>query len=205
MSFAMLLTAGLQIAMGVSLAAFAGFRAFLPLLVVGVAGRLELIPLAERFEWLGGWPALVVLGSAVVVEVLADKVPMVDHLLDVVATVMRPLAGAVAMAAPLVTLDPLAALVVGVVVGGAVAGGVHVAKSQTRLLSTASTGGTANPLVSLFEDLLVLGGSVLAVLVPLIAAVAAIVVVVWLGRRIARRRARSRASRMTPAVNGPRT
>lgn len=207
MSIATLLTAGLQIAMGISLAACAGFRAFLPLLAVGLAGRMELIPLGERFGWLAGGPALLVLGTAVVAEVVADKVPVVDHFLDLVATVVRPLAGAVAMAAPLVSVDPLTALVIGAVVGGTVAGGVHVAKSQTRLLSTASTGGAANPLLSLGEDALALVGSLAAILVPAVAVVVVLAVALWVGRRLARRRRRGRGpgSPMTPAADGPTT
>ena len=72
----------LQVAMGVSLAACAGLRAFLPLLVVGAFGRLGFVPLTGAFEWLSSWPALAVFGVAVVVELAADKFPVVDHLLD---------------------------------------------------------------------------------------------------------------------------
>lgn len=200
MSIAMLMTVGLQVATGVALAASAGLRAFLPLLVVGLAGRLELIPVAERFEWLTSTAALVVLGVAVVAELVADKVPLVDHLLDLVATVVRPLAGAVAMAAPLVSFDPLATLAVGIVVGGSVAGGVHVAKSQARTVSTASTGGAANPLISLAEDVLALGWSVVAVLVPALAVVVAVAVAWWLARKLSR--GRRRPSPLSPAVDG---
>lgn len=159
----------LQVAMGVSLAACAGLRAFLPLLVVGVAGRLEIVPLAESFEWLASGPALVVLTTAVVVEAVADKVPVVDHLLDVVAILVRPVAGALVVASSLTALDPLVASVLGLVLGSTVAGGIHAVKSQTRLASTITTGGTANPLLSFIEEGVALAGSIAAVLLPLLA------------------------------------
>ena len=62
-----------QVAMGVGLAACAGLRAFLPLFVVGVAGRLDVLPLSEPFAWLASAPALTVFGAAVLTELLADK------------------------------------------------------------------------------------------------------------------------------------
>ena len=70
-----------QVAMGIGLAACAGLRAFLPMLVVAIAGYMKWVPLAGPFEWLGTAPAIVVFGVAVAVEVLADKVPLVDNVL----------------------------------------------------------------------------------------------------------------------------
>lgn len=157
-----------QIMMATGLAASAGLRAFVPLLVVGLAGRLDVIPLGERFAWLASTPALTVLAVAVLIETLADKIPVVDHALDAVATFARPVAGAIAAASPLTALDPLTALVVGVALGGAVSGGVHVAKSTLRLGSTATTGGLANPAVSAGEDLASLGGALTSLFLPFV-------------------------------------
>jgi hypothetical protein len=158
-----------QISMGVSLAACAGFRAFTPLLVIGLAGRLDLVPLAERFDWLSSNAALIALVSAVIIETLADKVPLVDHSLDVAATLVRPVAGALVVASPLTGFDPLIAMVVGIVLGSTVAGGVHLAKSKTRLASTVFTGASANPVLSVAEDAVSFGGSVLSVFLPILA------------------------------------
>jgi hypothetical protein len=190
-----------QLAAGAGLAACCGLRAFLPPLTIGLAARLGLgdlvfgpgFELHSSFAWLASTPALVVFGSAVVVEVLADKIPWVDHALDAVQTAVRPLAGALVAAASLTELDPLPAAVVGLILGGSVAGGVHVAKAKTRLLSTAGTGGLASPVLSLVEDVLALAGSVLSVLLGgvavLLLLLAAAVAGVWVLRR--RRLARS--------------
>ncbi len=167
-----------QVLAGVSLAASCGLRAFLPPFVVGLAVRLGAtevllgrpLELNPAFAWLSSTPALVVFGVAVVVELVADKVPVVDHALDLVQTLVRPLAGMLVVAANLRDLPPLPAAVIGLVLGGTIAGGVHVAKAKIRLLSTLGTGGAASPVLSGIEDLLSLVGSVLAVLAAVLAA-----------------------------------
>jgi len=158
-------------AMGVGLAASAGLRAFLPLLVVGVAGRLGYIPLADGFEWIASTPALVVFGSAVVTELLADKLPVLDHLLDVVHGAVKPLAGALVMAALVSDLTPLYATLLMVVAGGTTAGAVHLTRAQTRIASTVTTAGVGNPLLSAAEDVAALVGSIASIAIPLVAAV----------------------------------
>ena len=157
-----------QLMMGVGLAASAGLRAFLPLLVVGLAGRLEVIPLGTRFEWMASTSALTVFGLAVVVEMLGDKLPAVDHLLDVAGTLARPVAGAIAAASSLTALDPITGLVMGVILGGSVAGGVHAAKAGARLVSSGSTAGLGNPVLSVAEDIVSLWGSVLSIFIPVV-------------------------------------
>jgi len=157
-----------QLAMGISLAACAGLRAFLPLLVVGLAGKLDVIPLSGSFEWLASTPALVVFGVAVVTEVLADKIPGVDHVLDLVQVWVKPIAGTILVASVLTDLSALQTAVLGIVLGGATAGSVHLLKSKVRLLSTVTTAGLGNPLISVAEDTGVLAASVGAILVPLL-------------------------------------
>jgi hypothetical protein len=173
---------------GLSLAAVAGLRAFLPLLATGIAGRLGFLPLSDSFAWLASNPALVVFGSAALIEILADKVPVLDHALDAVGLLIKPVAGAAAVVAVTQKLDPLWAAVLGIAVGGTVAGAVQVAKAKTRLGSSALTLGHANPVLSLAEDVASLTGVVFAVLWPLAAVffVAAMVGLAWGTYRIAR-------------------
>jgi hypothetical protein len=157
-----------QVAAGIGLAACAGLRAFLPLLVVGACGRAGWLGLSGPFEWLATWPALVVFGVAVVVEILADKIPVVDHLLDVVQGVVKPAAGAALVVAVVTDLTPLQATVLGILGGGGTAAVVHVAKAKVRLLSSALTSGLGNPILSLMEDVVTGLGSVVAILAPLL-------------------------------------
>ncbi len=174
-----------QLMMGFGLAASAGLRAFLPLLVVGVAGRLELITLGERFTWMATDAALIVFAVAVVIEVVGDKIPLVDHVLDVVGTFARPIAGALVAASPITAMDSLTATVVGVIIGATVAGGVHLAKAGTRILSTGGTAGLATPLISVTEDALSFVGALVSLFLPVVtfALAFAVLYLVYRGRR----------------------
>jgi len=158
----------LQVAMGISLAACAGLRAFLPLLIVGAAGRADLLPLTRSFEWLESWPALTVFGVAVLAEFLADKFPVVDHLLDAAQTFVKPVAGTILMASVLTELTPLQATVLGLVAGGTSAGAVHLGKAKLRLASSVATAGTGNPVVSFIEDVAAVIGTLASLVVPLL-------------------------------------
>lgn len=168
----------IQVLAGLSLAACCGLRAFMPPFVVGLLTRLSAagvlpIPafeLGSAFEWLSSTPALIVFGCATLAELSADKIPAIDHLLDLLQTVIRPLTGALVFAASLGHTSPLTASVVGLLAGGSVAGGVHLMKAKVRLLSTLGTGGIASPILSLVEDLFALVGSILAVVAAVLAA-----------------------------------
>jgi hypothetical protein len=193
-----LLTLLAQIAMGFTLAACSGLRAFIPPLAVGLASRAGLIHLSGSFEWLGEGPTLAVLSVAVVFEVLGDKVPLLDHALDTAGTLLRPAAGALVGMVPL--FDAVTRLtggesslswVAGLAGGGAgaaVSVAVHLAKSQIRLGSTATTAGIANPVLSVVEDIVSLAGTVLSIFLPIIAAALLLMAVVLVARLVGRRR-----------------
>jgi Domain of unknown function (DUF4126) len=179
-----------QLAMGFALAACVGLRTFLPLLAAGLLARFGYVDLGDHFGWMEKTPALIVFGSAVAFEVLADKVPGLDHALHVVESFVKPVAGTLVAASLFTNLDPMTAVVLGLVGGGTIAGAVHVAKGTTRVASTALTGGLANPFLSIIDDVLALGGIVLAILAPIIAALIVLVLVVGAIRLLMKRRRR---------------
>jgi hypothetical protein len=187
----------LQIAMGLSLAACAGLRAFLPLLVVGVAGRMDYLPLTRSFEWLESWPALIVFGVAVAAELLADKVPVVDNFLDAVQGFAKPIAGTILVASVVTELPPLYVTVLALVLGGGAAGAVHLTKANLRVASTVTTGGVGNPVLSLVEDAGALLGSIAAIVVPVIV-VLLIALALFLMWRMLRRGGRAAARAVGP-------
>jgi hypothetical protein len=157
------------LALAIALAASAGLRAWLPLLLAGGLARLGVLDLGSSFQFLASTQALVLFGVATVIEMVGDKFPVVDHALDVVGTPLRPLAGAVLAASVLGTVtDPLTSVVLGTVVGAPSALVPHAAKSALRAASTTATGGLANPVLSLIEDAISLLTFILAVLVPLL-------------------------------------
>lgn len=182
---------GFAIFMGLALAATCGLRAFLPPLVIGVLAALGKIELAPAFAWMASPVSLLCCGTATVAESLGDKFPAVDHLLDAAGTAIKPTAAAVAAASMVQHFDPLLALCLGLITGGAAAETVHIAKAKLRLLSTAFTGTLANPVLSTVEDVAALSGVVLALLVPAIGLVVvlalALAVMLWGRRRRIRR------------------
>jgi hypothetical protein len=180
----------MQLAMGFALAATVGLRTFLPLLAAGLLARFGYVDLGDHFEWMAKTPALVVFGSAVIFEFLADKVPGLDHALHVVESFVKPVAGTLVAASLFTNLDPMTAVVLGLVGGGTIAGAVHVAKGTARAASTVMTGGLANPVLSVFDDVLAVGGIVLAILAPIVAALIVLVVVIGAVRLVMKRRRR---------------
>lgn len=158
----------LQLLLGLSLASAAGLRAFLPLLVLAVASRFGLAHVGGQFAWLHSNASLAVLSVATVAELLADKIPVVDHALDALQSVVRPAAGALAVAGTQAHLDPMTAAILGLILGAPLAAGFHVTKGATRVASTATTAGLANPFLSLAEDVTSLALSLLALWLPLL-------------------------------------
>ncbi len=180
------MTMVLALVSGVAIAAACGLRAFLPLFAVGLAAHQGWLHLHAGSEWLGRPPALWALGSAAVLEIAGDKIPIVDHALDAIGTLLRPVAAAVGGFAVLSGWgEPwvgIASLVLG---AGALA--VHGAKAKTRIGSTALTLGHANPLLSIAEDFSSIGLLIAAILAPLVALVLVVALIVVLLRRRRRR------------------
>jgi hypothetical protein len=169
---------------GVALASACGLRAFLPLFALSIATRAGLVHLASQTTWLGSDAALWSLGIATILEVAGDKIPIVDHALDVLGTFVRPAAAAVAGWATFGGVDPSLSAIAAIVLGAG-AFGIHALKAKTRLGSTALTLGHANPLLSVGEDVTAAGLSAAAVLAPLLAAILVVAGLIWLvaGRR----------------------
>jgi len=177
-----------QLAMGFALAACVGLRTFLPLLAAGLLARTGHLELGQHFEWMASTPALVVFGSALAFEVLADKIPGVDHALHSVEAFVKPVAATILAASLFTNLDPLTATTLGLVGGGSIAGLVQLARGGTRVASSALTFGLANPVLSVVDDGVALGGVILAFLLPYLAALLAIVAAIVVVRLVRRRK-----------------
>ncbi|MEE4304904.1 MAG: DUF4126 domain-containing protein [Wenzhouxiangella sp.] len=149
---------------GICLSAAAGLRVFIPILALGLAGRFGLLPLGEQFAWMMSEPFLVVVGMAALMEATAYYIPIVDNLLDIVATPAALAGGTVIVSSLLPEMNPLAQWGAAALLGGGTAGIVQGSTVLARGLSTASTGGLANPLFSTGET----GGSLLAVALALL-------------------------------------
>jgi hypothetical protein len=165
------------------LSASAGLNAYIPLLVIGaLAHYTNIIKLSSPFDTLANPWILIMLGILLIIEMLADKVPAVNHVNDLIQTFIRPVAGAIAFAAGTNVvhgIHPVLALACGLLV----AGGVHLAKSAVvRPFVTVSTAGAGNVPVSLAEDAASTAVSFVSILVPVAVAVLVgvlILVLLW--------------------------
>jgi Domain of unknown function (DUF4126) len=173
----------LSVLTGIGLAAACGFRVFVPLLALGLAGRAHVLPLNDSFAVLATLPTLIALGTAAALEVVAYYVPWLDNALDVAAAPAAVIAGILASAAAITTLPPVLAWGIAIIGGGGAAGLLHGATSLLRLKSTAVTGGAGNPVVSTGELIGALVTSAVALLVPLVCAVLIVLVLVWMVRQ----------------------
>lgn len=163
---------------GSGLALAAGLNAYVPLLALGLLGRYgPVVDLPAGWEWLSDPLALGILGALFLIEVVADKVPSVDHLNDIVQTVVRPTSGGLVFAAgagsvtPAVS-DPSAfftsSAALPVIVGAGLALVTHLLKAGTRPVVNLSTAGTGAPVISVVEDVASVTLAVLALLVPVL-------------------------------------
>ncbi len=180
------LITGIFTAFGLS--ASAGLNAYIPLLLVGLMARYtDLINLNQPWDTLANPWIILLLCVLVIIEMLADKVPAVNHINDLIQTLIRPAAGAVAFAASanvVTDISPVLALACGLLVAGT----VHVAKAGAlRPAVTATTGGVGNIPVSIAEDVVSTVLSILAVILPLLVGTLMIIlaafIIYWLYRR----------------------
>ncbi len=172
-----------SICLGLGLSAACGFRIFVPLLGLSIAAQAGHLNLASGFEWIDSPAALVCFSVATVLEILAYYIPWVDNALDSIATPAAVVAGTILTASVVADMSPLMQWTVAVIAGGGAAGIVQTGTVLVRGTSTATTGGSANFLVSTGEWLGALITTMLALVLPVLAALA---VVVGLGYIIVR-------------------
>jgi hypothetical protein len=159
----------------------AGLNAYLPLLIVALVARFTgWIELNEPFGVMTSWWIIGVLIVLLTIEVLADKIPLVDTINDVIQTFVRPVAGAILFAAnanAIADVHPILAMACGLLLAGT----VHAVKTTARPLVTATSGGTANPAVSTAEDLLAALTTFLSILMPTLLAITMLIAVLIIG------------------------
>ncbi|HEX5498965.1 MAG TPA: DUF4126 domain-containing protein [Thermomicrobiales bacterium] len=177
---------------GLGLAAPAGLNAYLPLLILALSARFsDKVRLNPPYDVLASWPVIIVLVILLTIEVVVDKIPGLDHVNDLIQTVIRPAAGAILMLAAtgVVGLSPAIAIVVGLLA----AGSVHAAKATARPAVTLGTAGMFNPIVSVGEDAAAAIASVIAIFAPLLVLVVLALFVIFVLWAMFRRRGASTA------------
>ena len=163
------------------LSASAGLNAYIPLLVVSLLAKFtNLIELGEPWAALESWWVIGVLAVLGAVEIVADKVPVVDQVNDVVQSFIRPVAGAILFATSaksITEINPVLSMICGLLV----AGSVNAAKSfVARPVIEATTAGVGTPVASTLEDVIATVISVLSVILPVLMIILVILIVWWI-------------------------
>jgi len=195
---------------GTGLAVAAGLNAYIPLLILGLAGRfLDFVDLPANWAWLENPWVLAILGVLLVIEIIADKIPVVDSVNDWIQTIIRPVSGGIAFgtgsaSGTAVVTDPAAFFTSGswipIAIGVVLALGTHATKMAARPVLNAATIGAAAPVVSTAEDGASVALSVFALVVPILVLVAIVGLVVLLVMSVGRARRRRRDRETNPAL-----
>ena len=175
---------------GIGLAAATGFRVFMPMFAVSLASYLGWTPMNESFEWLAGLPTLITTGIAMVAEILAYYIPFIDHLLDTISVPLATIAGSVMFASQFADIGTFPQWALALIAGGGTAAAISSGFAGTRAASTATTGGLGNSVVATTETAGAGIMSFLALVAPVIAfiaAVALIITVLVLGKKLWRK------------------
>ena len=167
----------LSLSLGLGLAAACGFRVFIPTLMMGVGSRLDLYKLEGSFVWVDDTWAIAIFAVATLLEIGGYFIPWIDNLLDAVATPAAIIGGIFVTSASLEgELDPSAQWTLSVIAGGSVSGVIQLGTVATRAISTGTTGGLANPIISLLEAV----ASILCILISLFLVAIIPIVIIFL-------------------------
>ena len=184
---------------GTGLSAAAGLNAYIPFLIVAlIAKYTDLVVLPASYGWMESWWAIGIGTVLLLTEVVLDKVPAVDTVNDAVQTFIRPSMGGLLGAAtagaarldgsPWMAQHPAVNALLGIVVAAL----VHAGKATARPVANVATAGVGAPVLSTVEDAASVGLSLLALFLPLLAAVAVLAVLAASGWLAWRTRARHR-------------
>lgn len=171
----------ISVFLGIGLAASVGFRVFLPLFALSLAGYYQVIPLNENWMWVASSPAIITLGVATLLEIFAYYIPWFDNVLDTIAIPLAAIAGTAVMVSTVADLSPVITWALAIIAGGGTATAIKGTTASARLTSTATTAGVANPIISTVETGTSVVMSAFSIFLPILAIV--FVVFIFLSMR----------------------
>lgn len=182
----------ISIFLGIGLSASVGFRVFLPLFALSLASYFGVWDLNDSWQWIGSLTAVITLGVATLIEIFAYFIPWVDNLLDSFAVPLAAIAGTAVMVSTVAGLDPVVTWSLAIIAGGGTATAIKGAGATSRLASTATTGGLANPIVSTVETGTAMVVTTASIFAPVLAAVLVIIILFIIFRIYRKLRPRTR-------------
>jgi len=165
-----------------------GINLYATVVTLGLLQRFEMVKLPGGLHVLGEWWLIGLAGAFYLIEFIADKIPAVDSAWDAIHTFIRIPAGAILAATAFAEFDP-AVKAIAMIVGGGIALSSHGTKAATRLAANTSPEPVSNVALSIGEDVVAFGSTVLMAFFPvLILIVVAIflILVIWLAPKVIR-------------------
>lgn len=157
----------------VGLSGAAGIRATLPVFLVTLLHQLDPkeYPIWDQLPWLAQSEVCTLFGLLLIVEMLIDSIPALDHAGHALLLPAYPILGGLVAISPdycggFITRVPFA------IFGGLLAALVHLGRAIVRMGSTASSGGFLTPVVSNCETLCAIAVLLASIFSPTLALVA---------------------------------
>ncbi|MCB1023113.1 MAG: DUF4126 domain-containing protein [Acidobacteria bacterium] len=147
-----------------------GINLYATVSVLGLLQRFTAVKLPGGLDVLDSWWIIGIAGGLYLIEFVADKVPYVDSVWDVVHTFIRVPAGAVVAYAATSNLDG-SVTVIATLLGGGLALSSHGTKAALRMGANLSPEPISNWSLSIFEDIIAFAGTALAVFAPILIAI----------------------------------
>lgn len=166
----------ISIFLGIGLAASVGFRVFVPLFALSLASYFNIWELNESWEWIGSLTAVITLGIATLVEIVAYYIPYIDNVLDSIAIPLAAIAGTAVMVSTVADLSPVITWALAIIAGGGTAAAVAGSSGATRLASTTTTGGIGNPVLTTIETGTSVIMSLVSIFIPVIGFIFVIII-----------------------------
>lgn len=172
---------------GIGLSAAAGFRIFLPMFLISLSSYMGWASVGEGFEWLSGLTGLISTGVATVIEILSYYIPIVDNFLDTLSVPLATVAGSVIFASQFGDISGVPEWVLTIIAGGGTAATISAGFAKLRAVSSLSTGGLGNFLVSSTENAGAGIMTFLALFMPVLAVILIIIILLvffWLIKKL---------------------
>lgn len=166
-----------------------GINLYATVTVLGLLQKLTEVKLPGGLVLLDNWLIIGVAASLYLIEFVADKVPYVDSVWDVVHTFIRVPAGAILALAATADLPPTIQIIA-LLIGGGLALSSHGTKATLRAAINLSPEPVSNWVASITEDIIAIGGILLAVISPIVIIIVLaifLVVFFWIAKKVVRR------------------
>ena len=166
-----------------------GINLYATVFILGLFQKVGWAKLPGGLEVLDNWWIIGIAAGLYLIEFVADKVPYIDSVWDVVHTFIRVPAGAILAYAAVAGYNDPSISVVAFLLGGGVALSSHGTKTAVRAFANLSPEPVSNWILSIFEDIVAIGGSILAVFAPVLLGLIVVVFLIvfcWLFPKILR-------------------